>query len=362
MREYKFTVRQACFFYIAFCAVSKTLFLTAVITLYADRYAWLSVLLNYAANGLIIFSTLLISERFPGKDLYGILEYNLGKPFAKTLFALFALFLFLSAFVPVIEQKQFIQRTLYDNSPMLLPYFPFFIFSAYFCYLGLKAVARCSDIFIWVTAAGIVGLLALTFPNVDLTELLPLKTNAASIFSASAKSALWHTEGLYSLFLIGGIKGEKLAKTKIMSAFSISAALSVIYVASIYCEFGPLTVRQIFPPVKMGMFSVALINIGRIDYVFAIMLAASNLFSACLPLVFSTMCVGKVFGLKDLKAAAIIINAISYAVILYTEKNFVPSLHFLENYYLYPLMIVTVLPLSVFIFVKGRSNNEKIRT
>lgn len=45
------------------------------------------------------------------------------------------------------------------------------------------------------------------------------------------------------------------------------ALITLVYMAILQSEFGALTERQFFSPIKMGKYSVSVSNIGRIDYI-----------------------------------------------------------------------------------------------
>ena len=355
MREYKISVRQICFSLVAFSLAIKMIMLTAVTASISGRMLWLSAIINFAVDGLFILYILKISEKFDGLDFYEILEVNIGKVGAKIVFALYAIIFFVKAYIPILEQKTFIEITLYEMSPTILTFMPFFIFSAYFCFKGMRAIGRCADIAVWLTVLAVLGLIALTLQNADFSELLPLADiPLTDVLSGGIKTSLWYFDSLYILFFIGHFKREKLTKTKILGAFAIEGLMIAVFTAATFAEFGVLTERQFFAPVKVGLFSVATLNIGRIDYIAAFVIATSNVFAIAVPLVFCTYCVNKVIGVDGKVLTPVIINAIMAALILFTEKYLYVFFGFISGYAVYAFAFFAyVVPLIMLFLKKG---------
>ncbi len=357
MSEYKMSVRQICFTIIAFFTSTKMIFLAAVTSEYAGKSLWISALINFFADGIIIYIILLIGERFPNKTFFEIIRDSFGNFVAKTVYFILAVVLLFKSYVPIMEQRNFIEISLYETLPTILTFLPFFLFSAYFSYKGLKAVARCSDIMIWFIIIAVFGLIALTIPNTDFSELLPIfkGTPIKDILGGSIKSSLWYFDSIYFLFFIGNYKRERLSKTKIMSAFFTSAAVIILYLVAIYAEFGVLTERQYFVPAKMGLFSVALLNIGRIDYIASIFLSIVNVFAIALPLLFSTYCLEQVFNFKNKAVPTIITNSIMFTGVFLSRDYFFDIFGIFQNLSVFLLGFTSfIIPFAAFVFCRKR--------
>ena len=155
--------------------------------------------------------------------------------------------------------------------------------------------------------------------------------------------------------LIGKFKKEKYAKTKILLAFAASAILIIAYMASLYAEYGKLTERQFFAPVKIGLLSVALLNIGRVDYISALLATVSNVFASALPLVFSTYCFGKIFNFKNKATLAFSVNFLMFLAVSATKDSFTVIFNIFQNYYaFFAVFMSAVIPVTVFFLKKGK--------
>ena len=338
------------------------IFASAVTAKYAEHSLWVSALINLALDGLIIYFALLIGEKFPNKTLFEIFSLNLGKFLAKFIFVLFAVLFFLKAYIPINEQKFFVEISLYETFPKIITFMPFFVFSAYLSYKGLKGIARCSDVMVYLTVISISALIGLSMTNADLTKLLPIFNGVSfkKIAEGSFKSGIWYFDGLYALMMVGRYKKEKLYKTKIISEFCLSALLAISFMIFLYAEYGALTERQYFAPVKIGLLAVALLNVGRIDFIAALVLTCSNVFATALPLLFSSYCIMEVFGIKNSKATSISVNLAMAVCLLLLKDSFMKIFQIFQNFYAFlPLFMIVVILFVLFFFKKGSVKNEK---
>ncbi len=342
METFKMSVRQACFMTIGIITASKLIFMTSVTAEFAKEGILFSILVDMLINAIFIAVTLNLDKKFHGKTIYCVISEKFGKPAAKIIFFILFIIFFLKSYLPIFEHEEFIKKTLYETAPLYANTIPFFVLSIYFSYKGFKGLARSSDILVWFTITGCICLILLTIPNVDLTQFLPVFARPEFILKASVKTALWHFDSIYFLLLVGHIKQEKKSTTKIFLSYLLSTLITLVYSGVIYGEYGILTERQYFPPVQMGMISVALINVGRIDYFAAITISFSQVFSAALPLFFATYCIQKVFGFKNKFIAPVAVNILSLAIVSVTSDYLYVLYEFLTEYAIYPIATVSI--------------------
>ena len=112
---------------------------------------------------------------------------------------------------------------------------------------------------------------------------------------------------------------------------------------------------------KIGLLSVALLNIGRVDYIAALIITVSNVFASALPLVFSCYCLTEIFDLKGKKIIAASVNAAMMAGVLLTKDFFTVVFEFLQNYYVILICFTTVvIPLTAYFFKRGRIKTSSL--
>ena len=357
MSNEKVKLRQVCFSLIAFATVLKIIVLPSFVSGFAKENLWISILLNFILDGAMIFIVLKISDRFKGLTFYQILIENCGEIPTKIIMCLYALYFILKAYVPILEQKSFVEIALYETTHVVWIFAPIFLIICFFSYKGLKTVGRISDLLIWVSLFAIIVLLSLSIPACDLTNLLPIAIGVPfkNVLQGSRFSLLWFFDSTYILFFIGKFKTEKLAKTKIMLSYLVVALIVTAFFCVLYCEFGPLTERQHFAPIKMGKYYLSFSNSGRIDYLAGFALAIVCVFAITLPLVFSSLCLSHSFNFKHKIIPCIIVNGVTAIIFFATQNFFFNVFSIIMKYGVYFLLFMAyALPLITLFFKKGR--------
>lgn len=317
---------------VSMCSIGKMIIAPAVTARYAEESLWIAALINFAVDGIFVFFILKMKDYFGDMSFYEILTEAFGELFAKAIYFVFFIYFIFRAYVPLMEQKNYIEVALYETAPSVLTFLIFFLFSAFICYKGVKSVARCADMTVWIASIGIIALFALSVSLSDPTNLMPIfGVPATRILEASKNTSVWYLDGAYILFLCGNYKREKLYKTKILSAYGIMAITVTVYMIMLYGEYGPLTLRQYFSPIQIGKGNVALSSIGRIDYISGFIFAFVSAFTIALPLIFASEALTKVFNFENKLIPSLIVNGASLAAILFTHDSFLDIYDFLSK-------------------------------
>ena len=358
MSNEKVKLRQICFCLIAFATVTKIIVLPSFIAGYAKENLWLSILFTFILESITIFFILKISDKFNGLTFYQILKKNCGNTPTKIILLLYSLYFLVKAYVPILEQKSYIEIALYETTHVVWIFAPIFLISCFFSYKGLKTVGRVSDFSIWLTIFSIFILLCLSIPACDFSNLLPfVGVPIKNILQGTRFSLLWFFDSTYLLFFIGKYKKERLSKTKIMLSYLIVSLIVITFFCILYCEFGPLTERQYFAPIKMGKYYLSISNTGRIDYIAGFILAIVCVFATTLPLVFSSLCLSHVFNFKHKIFPCLIANGIMTVLFFTTQNFFFNVFDFILNYGVYFLLFMAyAVPLITLFFKKGQTS------
>ena len=351
-------VRQICFLYLALTPVTKLSIYPCFLSGYADESLWLSALIGFALEFLIICAALYISTKHPDKTVYTITKERLGEVGAKIVFFIYALFFLAKATLPLIEQKTYIENTLYEIMPSPFIFYPFFIVSVFACLKGMKIFGRVADIAVFVTFSGLIIALGLTIPAGDYSNLLPLfKKPAYNVVNGAFRSIMWHSDGVYMLMFLGHFKQEKNYGKKICLSYAAAAAVSVAFLVSYYAIYGPIAKSQTFALPTATVFTISATNVGRFDFFSIFLLLFSQIFATIFPLFASTKCLERVFGFKSAKIPAVIVNGITFLYTLFFGKKLLSVLDFNANvlsvFILFTLVVFTLL----FVMVP-RSKNE----
>lgn len=354
-------VRQICFLYLALTPVTKLSIYPCFLSRYAEESLWISALFGFLFDLLIIGAALYISKKHPDKTVYAITEERLGKPFAKIIFFIYALFFFAKATLPLIEQKTYIENTLYEIMPSPFIFYPFFIVSVFACLNGMKIFGRVADIAVFVTITGIVIALGLIIPAGDYSNFLPIfKKPAYNLVNGAFRSIMWHSDGVYMLMFLGHFKREKNYSGKIILSYAAAAMISLVFVAGYYAIYGSIAKSQTFALTTATVFSVSAANVGRFDFLSIFLLLFSQIFATVFPLFASTKCLERVFGFKSAKIPAAIVNVLTFSYTLIFGKKLLGILDFNANVLSYFILAVSVAITLVFVMIP-RSKNEILK-
>lgn len=323
MDKDKIYVRQICFLFGAFILPVKLITAPAIAAKYAAEDLWISALINFMIDGLAILLICRLANKFKGATVFEIVENTLGKTGKIIFAAAFYLFFTVKAYLPLIEHRNFVEIAMYETTPALWIFLPVFLLSAFFSYKGFRAAGRAADIAIWFSASGIIILAALSLSVADFSNLLPIiDVPAINILNGSVKTSIWFFDSPYLLFLLGHFKPEKKQTLKITGGYFAFALVAIVYMLILQCEFGTLTERQFFTPVKMGKYSVSVSNIGRIDYIAVFSIIMSCIFGVTLPILFASVCLEKTFPFRHKITPCLISNGVIALIIFFTENYY----------------------------------------
>ncbi len=325
-------VRQIMMVFIALMPVTKVLMLPPILAGFSSNQLYMSLLVNFVCDILVLFFILKLNDLFPDKTFFAILEENLGSVFAKIIFFIFGLFFLMKTFIPIIEQKYFVDNTLYEVFPNFISFFPILLVTTYASVKGLKVLGRAADIAVWFTALTFVVTIALSLSSCDFTHVLPLKLPTVGVFKGSFSTALWYFDSLYMLLFLGHFDKTKFKNRKIILSYAITS-LVVIFVVIIFLGvFGPIAQSMNFAVADMTVFTAKIINVGRLDYLAIFLLLFSSVFAICLPVFASTKCFERAFGLKKALIPSIVVNVIIFILLSIFEEKFYSVFAFVIKY------------------------------
>lgn len=317
----KIKVRQICFFFAAMMPVSKLLVYPATLVYNSRNDLLLSAFVNCLIEGAAVAAVMLLSKKTE-MSLFELIGNTFGKIAAKIVYGLFAVFFFASALLPVMEQKNFVLRVLYENVPSIISFAPFFFVCFYACVKGFKSIGRMADIALPVFAAAFAVLILLAVPHADFSALLPIAgVPAKDVLKGSLFSANWYTDAAFLLFFLGNFKYEKRASAKVLSAYAAGCAAVLLFLAVFYGVFSDIAVRQQNAVAQISKYTTSFTSLGRVDYLFIFALALVMVFRLCVPAQICVHCVCKALGCKPFIPAAAV-NALLLALSIFFNYSF----------------------------------------
>jgi hypothetical protein len=94
-------------------------------------------------------------------DFFTLLKNNFGKVGYYIILSLFFVYFSVKGIIPISEQKDYVEMTLYTLTPTFVYFLPFFLVAFYFSTNALRVVGRASDIIWAITIIAFIILLSL---------------------------------------------------------------------------------------------------------------------------------------------------------------------------------------------------------
>ncbi len=356
-------VRQLCLFCIAFLPLTKLFIMPSILASNVKGDLWLSALINIAIDFFAI-TVYLVATKNVELSFIEMMEDAFGKTTTKIICFIYALFFAFRSILPVLEQKDYIDYTLYFSMPSLIYFLPFFVSAFYLSMKKLRVLGRLSDVLFTFTIVGYVLLLALSLGNTDLTEILPIgNSGILNILDSSRQSITWFGDCIYFLFFIGNFKKEKGYLVKILLSFLLSGVMVVIFLIVFYGIFSSIAFRQRFALTEIAKYTSVISDTGRFDYLAIISLLFSFIVSSSLPLFFASKLINYVFTFKVKFISPLIVCLVPLITIVFLYQQFYSIENFIINFTIIPFTVLSlVFPIVFLICVNRRFKNEVLNT
>ncbi len=338
--------RQVCFFLIAFLPITKFFSLPSIISKTAGNDIWISVFISILLDFLTLIP-IVLACKITRKSLFEILEETFSKTGAKAIAVLYIIYFIAKAILPLNEQKDYVDFTLYTLKPSIAYFIPIFVLAFYMCFKKLRLLGRLADIVWLITINGFLTLVALSISNADFSAILPIGTHKLTdLVSASFYSLSWFGDAVFIMFFIGQFKFEKGSTLKILLSFFAGAIMVLVFMIIFYAIFSYIAFRQRFALTEISKYTTVISNLGRIDYLGIIMILFSNMFALCLPIYFVSKLLDYIFEFKKIWIAPTISVAIQVFIAIFLNEYIYGIEKFITNYFgYYFLLLGNVLPI-----------------
>ncbi len=353
MVQHQLKTRQVCLFFIAFLPITKLFSLPSVLATHADEDLWISTLIN-AILDIATLVALIFTCKYAKKSFYGMLEDVFGKIGAKIIMGLYFIYFMLKAILPINEQKEYVEFTLYTLLPTTFYFLPFFIVALYCCTKKLRVIGRVSDIMWVVSLIGISLLFVLSISNADFTAILPVGARGAkNICLASLKGAPWFGDSLYLMFFAGEFAYRKKDGVKILLSYLAGILIVIFFMIIFYSIFTSIAHRQRFALTEISKYTTVINNTGRFDYLGILMILLSNFFALSTPLYFGARTLEYICNFKKSWVAPAIVVTIQFIISVFLYQYFYSIENFIVNYAVYFfILMANVLPVFTLLLIK----------
>ncbi len=260
--------RQLTVFFLLVAPLTKFLVLPSLLFFTASRDAYI-VVLCYLAIDIIFLALMLDLVKNDKRTLSEILTDAIGTVGKNIVFVILGLYFLLKTLMPVLEQALLSHNILYESSPSLALVIPIFAVLCYGGIVGFKSSFRTIELLTMLFAFGIVTMILSAMFASDVQGIFPvLEYGVSPIIKSLFSFSLWFGDFVILLPLLGNIKKVKHTTRNILIAFTIGMATVTVMYIIILGIFGVLAPRQLYIITKVSKYSVALSNLGRVDFLF----------------------------------------------------------------------------------------------
>lgn len=356
------TTRQICFFIIAFLPVTKMFMMPSVVAKFAKEDMWISILINLSLDFLTIAGLTYVCKK-SNLTFFQLLENSFGKIASKIILFVYFLFFFLKAIIPIDEQRDYIEFTLYTLVPNVFYFLPFFVVAFFLCMKKLRVIGRLADVLFIITIIGFIMLILLSFSNADFQSILPIGAQGfSSIIKGAYSSYVWFSDAVYFLFFIGQFDYKKNDYRKIFLSYAVHAAMVLLFIVIFYSIFTSIAFRQRFALTEISKYTTVINNIGRLDFIGIFLTLLSNMFAISLPMFFCCKILNHVFELKKLWIAPTITLGLHIAITVFLSEYYATIERLFFSYGgLVFFILGNVLPLiTIFLLPKGGNKCKQL--
>lgn len=351
--------RQICLFFIAFSPLIKLFSMPSVLALLTEHDLWISACLNVIIDLITLFVLIYVARK-TDKNYFEMLRDFFGNVGAKIICFIYILFFLLKSIVPITEQKNYLESTLYLSMPSFLYFFGFFIVAFYLSTKKLRVLGRLADVLFSFTISGFLTLIFLSLNNVDFTSILPIGAMGfRNIFAGSYHSFSWFGDAVYMVFFLGNFIKTKRFGIKIVASYLVNALLVIAFLIVFYGIFTSIAYRQRFALTEIAKYTTVISNTGRIDYLAIISLLFPLIISTSLPLFFASKILENIFNIKNKFISPLIVVGLAFLFVLIFNEYYYSIKGFILNALSFALLFFSNIFPLIFIFTKNKEKYEK---
>lgn len=336
--------RQLYFFLACVAPAGKLILLPARLAESAKNDLLLPAAIHLALQAAAVFCALLLCER--GETLHDMLAATFGRVAAKIFLTVFSVFLAYAAFLPLLEEKLFVQSVYYDTLPSITSFAPFFLFAAYLAAKPIRALGRVWDILGIVAAIGYAGILILSAGSADYAALAPAGGSGMGILLGVLRTWGWFFDAALLLPLAGHIEAKRGTAWRGALFYLAGSAAVLLFLAVFYGIFQETATNQLFAIAATSKYFSGVSMLGRVDYAFVFLLGLVVLFLSALPVQGCVECLLQAYGREHHLPAflSVGVSAVLLALVLVCDFRFGDVMSVISGtlFWIFPLFSVLV--------------------
>lgn len=331
----------------------------------AKKDAWLAILIAAAAAFPVLMAYSRILSRFPGMDLFDILETVFGKVAGKIISVFFIWYAFHLGTLVVRNFGEFIHTVGLPATPMPVPMGFIVILCLWIVREGLEVLGRWADIFIYVIYLIIISTMLLSLPDINPDNLRPVlyKGMQPVIEGALGIFSFPFAETVVFMMVLPSQKPQISAYRVYGQGLLIGMVLMLIVSFRNITVLGPDLMLNVYFP---SYVAVRIINIGdflqRIEITIAVGLLIGGFIKISICLLAACKGLAKLFGREDYRFIVTPIALLMLYMSILIYDNIFEMFDFIKIWFYYSFPFQVILPLVILVFaeIKSGKNAKKV--
>ena len=341
---------------------TKLLLLPVILTDAAGRDSYLAVGLMYLLD-IAVMSLLLFTLRNSGNVTFSEFLKSFTNWVRIPVLILFALQFLLKAFLPIVEQKLFLQDSFYQKISAFAFYLPVMILILFIAVKSVRVYGRLAELLFVLTiiSFGLIFLLALA--AFEPSELLPFCYDGfGPVVKGCFQIVSWFGDSLLLVLFFGRISDSKNVFKTILPLMGVCMLLTVLFMVLFTGIFGAVAVRQIFALSKISRYNLILSEVGRFDWFAILVLLGGILFNAAVNVGAAVSLLRDCLGLKKKTWVGVGACAVLLGFGLFAGDNFIAIYDFYAKFGMYFFLFMQyVMPVILFLLsLLFRRRYEKV--
>lgn len=329
----------------------------------AKTDVWIAVFLSIIISVPVLMMYSRILSRFPGMDLFDILENVFGKYPGKLISVAFIWYSFHLGALVLRNFGEFMNTVGLPETPKLVPIIMFAIICAIGVKCGIETLAKCSSHFLIVVYFLLILLALLTIPNMKAENLLPIMYDGFKPVMQGAFSAFSFPFGELVIFMMvfDSLKSKNSSLKAYLTALALGGFIVLFTTIRNVVVLGTETIGSVYFP---SYTAISRVNIGnflqRLEISVSIVFLLSGFIKISICLLAAAKGVTKLFGFKDYRLLVIPVGLlmVNLAYIVYGDiMEMYEWAVYIYPYYAFPFQVV--LPLIILIAVEIKTRLQK---
>lgn len=352
--------RQVCFFAAFVLPVYKLLEAPSLLARFTKGDLLLPALLQYLVQTGVLIALLYAASR-SDKPLIERMRERLGK-WSLAVYIAYGLYFLFAAILPLLDLEKFVYAVFFDTSPTVFSFAFFFLFAAFVCTKGFKALGRSADLSLFLFVFPFFALLLASLKEADVTNLLPIfEQKFQATVSAFNYTTPHFSDAVFLLPLIANMQYKKGDGKKILTGYGAGAIFTLLFLAVFYTVYSTIAPREHYAFAKIAQYFPAFTVVGRIDLIFVYMLCIVLFFYVATPLFYTVDATARLFKTERKTLFSAIVNVGAFFFVFFCNKYY-NGFYAVISGKLFPVfwLFADILPLAC-LFIKEKENAKNAR-